>query len=579
MSLTYIPVRQTPVNGSGRPYAGARAFFYRAGTASPQAVFANSGRTSQHPHPVVADSAGRFPAIYLAPDNPYRCVLQDSSGNTLADDDNIPATAPVTTATIGTALYPQTPGEIATGVTPTAYQFAPMDVRRYGADPTGTTDSTAAFASAINVAAHNGGTVTAGEGNSYRISSTLILGIRVTLDLGNGVLTQNGTNTPIVQVSRGTINYQWGVRNGTLRYATQQTAAQTNAVGIRLATTNTVSYLGTVENVRIEGACTGIDLPELSGATAFLVTFKNVWCYQCAGYGIDILGGVSGARTNLIFDGCYVENIAGAEISTSKGVRIKRTQELTIRNLAIDHVKNGPVVFLESCYGVDLDSCAIESCDVAASSDSTGFFLFSGCEVSADVLGMFDNTVNLSGTADGYAIRTASDSVVTVNFLYDSNTSVTDTSSGGYYAVLSSGTADRLNVWSHKIDAATPAALYADAGIAKKLRHIDGNDRTRQFNGNLHVPSATAPASETWTAGDVAWNSAVTAGEPLGWICTVGGTPGTWVAFGQAGQRTGTATPVGSVTPHFVGEEYLDTTAVKWWKSTGAGSSDWVALN
>ena len=47
----------------------------------------------------------------------------------------------------------------------------------------------------------------------------------------------------------------------------------------------------------------------------------------------------------------------------------------------------------------------------------------------------------------------------------------------------------------------------------------------------------------------------------------------------QLGYRTGTATPSGSVTPSFVGEEYLDTSAVKWYKSTGLTNTDWVALN
>lgn len=43
--------------------------------------------------------------------------------------------------------------------------------------------------------------------------------------------------------------------------------------------------------------------------------------------------------------------------------------------------------------------------------------------------------------------------------------------------------------------------------------------------------------------------------------------------------RTGTATPVGSIPPRFVGERYLDTTGVKWYMSTGLTGADWVALN
>jgi hypothetical protein len=42
-----------------------------------------------------------------------------------------------------------------------------------------------------------------------------------------------------------------------------------------------------------------------------------------------------------------------------------------------------------------------------------------------------------------------------------------------------------------------------------------------------------APASGTWSQWDVRLNSAATVGQPKGWICTVGGTPGTWVPMGN----------------------------------------------
>ena len=42
------------------------------------------------------------------------------------------------------------------------------------------------------------------------------------------------------------------------------------------------------------------------------------------------------------------------------------------------------------------------------------------------------------------------------------------------------------------------------------------------------------PAAGTWVRGDIVFNSAPTAGtRGVGWICTTGGTPGTWKAFGD----------------------------------------------
>ena len=42
---------------------------------------------------------------------------------------------------------------------------------------------------------------------------------------------------------------------------------------------------------------------------------------------------------------------------------------------------------------------------------------------------------------------------------------------------------------------------------------------------------------------------------------------------------TGIVTPVGNVTPTYVGQEYLNTTTGIWYKSIDLSSSNWKALN
>lgn len=50
-----------------------------------------------------------------------------------------------------------------------------------------------------------------------------------------------------------------------------------------------------------------------------------------------------------------------------------------------------------------------------------------------------------------------------------------------------------------------------------------------------HIYNNAIPASGTYVRGAICWNSNVgQANGPTGWICTVGGTPGTWVPFGEA---------------------------------------------
>lgn len=45
--------------------------------------------------------------------------------------------------------------------------------------------------------------------------------------------------------------------------------------------------------------------------------------------------------------------------------------------------------------------------------------------------------------------------------------------------------------------------------------------------------TSAAPSTGTWNQGSVAFNSAATVGQPKGWQCTVTGTPGTWVSMGN----------------------------------------------
>lgn len=68
-------------------------------------------------------------------------------------------------------------------------------------------------------------------------------------------------------------------------------------------------------------------------------------------------------------------------------------------------------------------------------------------------------------------------------------------------------------------------------GAAEKLRvAVDG---TITMNGNQHTKGAAAPGSGAWLTGDICWNSAPSAGNPAGWMCSSGGAPGIWKAMGN----------------------------------------------
>lgn len=78
------------IDENGDPYAGAKAYFFNAGTTTPRTVYQDGGLSIAHDHPVVANSAGRFPAIFLPTGN-FRLRILDADDVTIEDVDNIAA--------------------------------------------------------------------------------------------------------------------------------------------------------------------------------------------------------------------------------------------------------------------------------------------------------------------------------------------------------------------------------------------------------------------------------------------------------------------------------------------------------
>lgn len=77
--LYYVPLAYAP-SSSGAPLSGAQLFFYLTGTSTPATTYANSTLTTANPNPVVANSGGAFPQIWLDPAVTYKVVLEDQFG-------------------------------------------------------------------------------------------------------------------------------------------------------------------------------------------------------------------------------------------------------------------------------------------------------------------------------------------------------------------------------------------------------------------------------------------------------------------------------------------------------------------
>lgn len=141
-------------NSLGLPLAGGQLFSYAAGTTTPQPTYTDSTGSTPNANPVILNARGEAP-VWLNPDLTYKFVLADQFGNQLWTADNVPGGylpgLTLDASIIGQFLWPRTPAEVQAGVTPSNYGYPSGNVLRYGADPTGASDSTIAFVAASNV--------------------------------------------------------------------------------------------------------------------------------------------------------------------------------------------------------------------------------------------------------------------------------------------------------------------------------------------------------------------------------------------------------------------------------------------
>src|SRR6267154_1538271 len=90
---------------------------------------------------------------------------------------------------LGAARHPRTAAEAAANVTPANESYAPLDVRRYGADGSGGKPSDLAVANAIAVCGASGGIITAPAGLYTFANQISLAGKRSIIMAGEGAAT------------------------------------------------------------------------------------------------------------------------------------------------------------------------------------------------------------------------------------------------------------------------------------------------------------------------------------------------------------------------------------------------------
>jgi hypothetical protein len=159
--------------------AGAKLYFYVPGSTTARATYTDAALGTPHAQPVVADSGGRFPAIYLDPTLEYKCELKTSGGELIESEEKVSAqsgyqlfTLPwqvavssrvanisggiaLTRGLMSETLNPRIGAEEATSTTPVDFSYKPehtVEARRYGVMADGVSDDSAAMQLVFTVA-------------------------------------------------------------------------------------------------------------------------------------------------------------------------------------------------------------------------------------------------------------------------------------------------------------------------------------------------------------------------------------------------------------------------------------------
>lgn len=241
---------------------------------------------------------------------------------------------------------------------------------------------------------------------------------------------------------------------------------------------------------------------------------------------------------------------------------------------------------LVNFYGGDIASNAV--CGVRIGSDSglsAGIegLNFSGVYFEDQPTHIIQDTENFKGLGV-YGCRTSE--MPWTNFIFLNKTTYSVIISGGVFNRASGGTGSLINVnntasvdlvitnpylvnvspytnqgsqqvqfTTNRIGGSPGQISYATKGLEAQedfnVAYSFANKRLVTTLGNNANPvthdvgfgsvyDAVAPGAGgslwsgyTWPQGSLCWNSSVAVGQPKGWMCTVAGTPGTWVSMGN----------------------------------------------
>jgi hypothetical protein len=434
-----------------------------------------------------------------------------------------------------------------------------------GADPTGGTDSYAAFASAITyLASINGGKLILPPGTFKLMTPIVISSSNIVIEGsgGDGIHDGGSGATPATIL-------RWGGASNTtsvITFLTPSSASNSkrNSIGL--------SKVAIDCNGLISG---GLTLQSVSGGT-----FNNICVYNptyaayliknyVAGSLADVSDSQQHVFTNCMFRCIDLAASAGAcgFILTSDIPRASGANtSFNVFNLCFGQIKNGTAYLIQ-----DGDNNLFYSCRAAIVGTGKSLEIY-GCDCNHFFDFSSSGPIRIYGIASGMALNPVANSFY-----------IADTGNGTTYPTMDTGcrvawvtdsgveikarmtnvafaqdvgsaltesdlvTNETLRIRNgsnnHVVltDGATRWGINTDGSGSFRIIRISGTGILElggvgvdfRLLGSRNTSGGTAPTTGTWVRSDRCVNWLPAVGSPKAWTCTLGGTPGTWVSEGN----------------------------------------------
>ena len=550
--------KQQFIDGSGNPLAAGSVSFYQPGTLTPATTYQDPGLTVPNANPIVLDAMG-MATIWGIDGTLYRQVVKDALGNPIWDQitgttfSAVPTFVQLASSAGASLVSFIQSGASAVLRTIQAKLRGTVDAEDFGAVADGITDCYAAIMAAF--AANPDGLVNLGAG-IYIVSAVIDKPAGASLrGKGRGVTRlkmMNGANAPAVlrtagfSALTGTMS-TGGEFNSEVRDLTIDGNKAYNIAG------NGIQFYGkyfNIENVAVEN-CIGYGIyTEYAGADNFSTpagtlesTLQTVYVQQCSGTGIYLKGPHDMTLEHVT---SWANGGWGIEVVTSLHVIDVNTYLNTNGGVYV-YNSYGSIDYYGSIYGSGLVGstgtgigCYLQSGGNTLSSSLFGGPIALQIEANNNIVqGQVANS-----TTYGVLMNGASAQAVLDLTMFNNTGTIFGVSTASLKSLVRAFMGDSSGILQN---GAFPGTWQINGytGFAGAIQQLYGT--TTFLGGRVCLPNlnygqqttqgmfydTSAPASGSFNKGDRVFNSNPAIGSPKSWVCTVSGTPGTWISEGN----------------------------------------------